>query len=145
MNTQKGTPWILLAGVFLTSFSVLALEITFTRILSAILSYHYVSVTIFMALLGLGGGGIFVYLFKSATMEGERFKSLVLFAGLFSISMPLSVIGIAKVPYVDNILVYALLILVPFFLAGIILAQVFRMFASLSGKNLETLLKGEFL
>ncbi len=46
---------------------------------------------------------------------------------------------------VGSFLVYSLLILVPFFLAGIILAQVFRMFASLSGKNLETLLKGEFL
>lgn len=63
-HINRGTLWALLGGVFLTSFSVLTFEITLTRVLSVILSYHYVFVVVSLALLGLGAGGIFGYLFK---------------------------------------------------------------------------------
>lgn len=134
VNTQNGTPWILLAGVLLISFSVLALEITLTRILSVMLSHHYVFVAISMAVLGLGWGGIFVYLFRRASVEQGKFGHMALFAGLFSLSIPLAVIAMVKSPYVDNVLFYCFVILIPFFLAGVVLAQAFQLFAHQSGK-----------
>ncbi len=39
----------LLAGVFLISFSLLAFEIALTRVLSVVLSYHYVFVVVSLA------------------------------------------------------------------------------------------------
>src|SRR4030065_425193 len=83
---QRGASLMLLGGVFLTSLSVLALEITFARILSVMLSYHYVFIAISIALLGLGGGGIFVYFVSKTKKTGGSFGSLARFAGLFSLS-----------------------------------------------------------
>ncbi len=60
--SRKSPSLIILAAVALVSLSVLLLEITFTRILSVILSYHFVYLVVSLALLGLGGGGIFAYL-----------------------------------------------------------------------------------
>ncbi len=45
---------LLLAGIFLVSFSLLALEISLARVLSVLFSYHYVFVLVSLALLGLG-------------------------------------------------------------------------------------------
>jgi len=41
-----GRLWALLAGVFLISFSLLAFEISLTRVLSVMLFYHYVFIVI---------------------------------------------------------------------------------------------------
>ncbi|MFH1647250.1 MAG: hypothetical protein ABID71_06175, partial [Chloroflexota bacterium] len=81
-HLTRGTLWILLAGIFLVSFSLLALEITLTRLLSVMLLYHYVFAVVSLALLGLGAGGIFVHLFRPRVPGGhERFGSLALLAG----------------------------------------------------------------
>ncbi len=46
--------WFLLVGIFLMSFSLLAFEITLTRVLSVILSYHYVFIVIISGFTGVG-------------------------------------------------------------------------------------------
>jgi len=123
-HINRKTLWFLLAGVFLISFSLLAFEITLTRILSVMLSYHYVFVVASLALLGLGTGGIFVYLFRRqrASRHG-RFGSLGIFPSLFSLSIPFSVILITRIAYFeniqDNILLYGFLLFIPFFLVGV--------------------------
>ena len=88
-HLNRRTLWFLLAGIFLISFSLLAFEITLTRLLSVVLSYHYVFVVVSLALLGLGTGGIFVYLFRPqrASRHGG-FGSLGIFPSLFSLSIP---------------------------------------------------------
>lgn len=63
--TDRRRLWGLLNGLFLMSFSLLAFEITLTRMLSEVLSYHYVFVVVSLTLLGLGLGGVFVYFAKS--------------------------------------------------------------------------------
>src|SRR5271170_7513308 len=55
----------LLAGLGLTSFSALLLELAFTRLFSVVLFYHFAFLAISIALLGLGAGGVFAYLFKT--------------------------------------------------------------------------------
>src|SRR5271156_4445697 len=55
----------LLAGLALTSFAALLLELTLTRLFSVVLFYHFAFLAISIALLGLGAGGVFTYLLKS--------------------------------------------------------------------------------
>ena len=55
----------LLAALALTSFSALLLELALTRLFSVVLFYHFAFLSISIALLGLGAGGVFAYLLKS--------------------------------------------------------------------------------
>lgn len=60
----------LLSGVGLISFSALLLELALTRLFSVVLFYHFAFLAISIALLGLGAGGVFAYLWK------QRFRSI---------------------------------------------------------------------
>jgi spermidine synthase len=62
---QKSRERILLAGIALSSFSALLLELALTRLFSVVLFYHFAFLAISIALLGLGAGGTFAYLWKS--------------------------------------------------------------------------------
>jgi len=55
----------LLTGLALTSFAALLLELALTRLFSVVLFYHFAFLAISIALLGLGAGGVFAYLFKT--------------------------------------------------------------------------------
>ena len=55
----------LLAGVGMSSFAALLLELALTRLFSVVLFYHFAFLAISIALLGLGAGGVFAYLTKS--------------------------------------------------------------------------------
>jgi spermidine synthase len=54
----------LFAGLGLTSFAALLLELSLTRLFSVVLFYHFAFLAISIALLGLGAGGVFAYLLK---------------------------------------------------------------------------------
>jgi spermidine synthase len=54
----------LLAGLGLTSFAALLLELALTRLFSVVLFYHFAFLAISIALLGLGAGGVLAYLRK---------------------------------------------------------------------------------
>jgi predicted membrane-bound spermidine synthase len=80
--------WVLLSAIFLTSICVIAFEITLSRLLSVLLSYHYVFVVLSLALLGLGAGGMFVYFFRpQLPIEENRFLVLSFVSSMFSLSM----------------------------------------------------------
>src|SRR5690349_14100112 len=55
---------ILAAGIALSSFSALLLELGLTRLFSVVLFYHFAFLAISIALLGLGAGGVFAFLAK---------------------------------------------------------------------------------
>ena len=138
-DITRGTLWLLLVGVFLTSLSLLALEITLARLLSVLLLYHFVFAVVSLALLGLGAGGIFVHFFRPQIPSGHnRFGSLALFASLISLSIPFSVMLMVQIGYIeairDNILFYCFLLFIPFFFTGVLLAEVFRMFPAISAR-----------
>jgi hypothetical protein len=133
-HLNRKTSLVLLLGIFLVSFSLLTFEISLTRVLSVMLSYHYVFIVISLSLLGLGAGGIFVYLFRRRIpQDNSRFRTLALFASLFSLSIPLSVILMTQIGS-GNILLYCFFLFIPFFFAGAFLAEVFRIFPVLSSK-----------
>ena len=50
-----------LAGLALTSFAALLLELALTRLFSVVLFYHFAFLAISIALLGLGAGGVCAY------------------------------------------------------------------------------------
>jgi len=53
---------IFLAGVAISSFAALLLELALTRLFSVVLFYHFAFLAISVALLGLGSGGVFAYI-----------------------------------------------------------------------------------
>src|ERR1700674_6026298 len=73
----------LLAGLALTSFSALLLELSLTRLFSVILFYHFAFLAISIALLGLGAGGVFAHLGKSML---SRLKFGILIATLSAVN-----------------------------------------------------------
>jgi predicted membrane-bound spermidine synthase len=131
--------WIFLIAIFLASFSLIAFEITLSRLLSVLLSYHYVFAVLSLALLGLGLGGMYVHFFRPQIPTDEtRFTVLASITSLFSLAIPFSIIIIVQVGYIDdlgmNILLHGFLLVFPFFLAGVLLAEVYRIFPTLSGR-----------
>ena len=64
----------LLAGLGLTSFAALMLELALTRLFSVVLFYHFAFLAISIALLGLGAGGVLAYLAKDRLAKFETRK-----------------------------------------------------------------------
>src|SRR6202166_3337867 len=65
LPAERSRERALLAGVALSSFAALLLELALTRLFSVVLFYHFAFLAISIALLGLGSGGVFAYLGKS--------------------------------------------------------------------------------
>jgi hypothetical protein len=63
--TESAPERALLAGVAISSFAALLLELALTRLFSVVLFYHFAFLAISIALLGLGSGGVFAYLGKN--------------------------------------------------------------------------------
>src|SRR2546427_5447144 len=63
--SEKVRDRALLAGIGLSSFAALLLELALTRLFSVVLFYHFAFLAISIALLGLGAGGVFAYLKKT--------------------------------------------------------------------------------
>jgi hypothetical protein len=73
----------LLAGIALSSFAALLLELALTRVFSVILFYHFAFLAISIALLGIGAGGMFAHLRKGWL---DRFDTRTLVAWLCAIN-----------------------------------------------------------
>ena len=129
----------LLAGIFLVSFSLIAFEIALSRLLSVLLSYHYVFAVLAIALLGLGGGGILLHLFPGkGAGKKQPAGDFPFWAAIFSLAVSFSVIlGLrlgASFRALDNIFFYGVLFLIPFFFVGILLARIYREFPTDSAR-----------
>src|ERR1700758_3944994 len=132
-STNEISDKILLAGLALTSFSALLLELALTRLFSVVLFYHFAFLAISIALLGLGAGGVFAYLLKSRL---RKFGTRSLAAHLCTANAML-IVGaleiVLRVPVAldvtgKNFLRLTVLYLaaaIPFFLTGLLLSVVF--------------------
>lgn len=125
-------------GLLLVSLSVLMLEFTLIRVLSVSLWYHFAFMIISIALLGLGISGVTIILSKWINKaEINSFLAITSFA--YSVSIIISFVAINRIPFdpfslfVDTaqfvyLPIYYILITLPFFLAGLILGQLFTRF-----------------
>jgi hypothetical protein len=123
----------LLAGIALSSFAALLLELALTRLFSVVLFYHFAFLAISIALLGLGAGGVFAYLRKESF---ARFETRALVARLCNINaliVPVALVVALRIPVslhlsTANFLRLTAIYLVsavPFFMTGLQLSIVF--------------------
>ena len=132
-STPEISEKTLLAGLALTSFAALLLELALTRLFSVVLFYHFAFLAISIALLGLGAGGVFAYLLKSR-LSGLGTRALA--ARLCMANSVVVVIVLEVVLHVPVALEVSwsnfgrltalyLAAAVPFFLTGLLFAVVF--------------------
>jgi hypothetical protein len=132
-SAEKSRERGVLAGIALSSFAALLLELALTRLFSVVLFYHFAFLAISIALLGLGAGGVFAYLGKSFL---ARFKTGPLVARicvLNSLLVPAVLTVVLRIPVSleisrANFLRLTAIYLssaVPFFLTGLEFSVVF--------------------
>src|SRR5213080_2977005 len=88
----------LLAGIALSSFSALLLELALTRLFSVVLFYHFAFLAISIALLGLGAGGVLAHLWKER-LNGRDIRFIAAgCSALSAIAIPLVLEIVLHVP-----------------------------------------------
>src|ERR1700757_4849491 len=123
----------LLAGLALTSFAALLLELALTRLFSVVLFYHFAFLAISIALLGLGAGGVFAYLRKTQLGRIGTRPLAAWLSGLNAIVIPIVLEIVLHVPVSldlswNNLLKLAVMYVaaaLPFLLTGILFSVVF--------------------
>ena len=123
----------LLTGLALTSFASLLLELALTRLFSVVLFYHFAFLAISIALLGLGAGGVFAYLWKSrlAKIPTRQLAAVLCMANSVLIFAVLEVVlhtrvalNVSQTNFLRLTVLY-LAAAVPFFLVGLLFSVVF--------------------
>ena len=123
----------LIAGLALTSFATLLLELALTRLFSVVLFYHFAFLAISIALLGLGAGGVFAYMLKSrlARFETRELAARLCMANAVVVILVLEIVLHSRVALEvsrANFLRLTILYLsaaIPFFLTGLLFSVVF--------------------
>src|SRR5438094_9583331 len=93
VSTASISGGALAAGVALSSFSALLLELALTRLFSVVLFYHFAFLAISIALLGLGAGGVFAHLAKTRLARLETRTLLARLSALNALLLPV-VLGV---------------------------------------------------
>src|SRR6202521_640026 len=123
----------LLAGLALTSFSALLLELALPRLFSVVLFYHFAFLAISIALLGLGAGGVFAYLRKSwlTRFETRNLAAWLCVANALLIPIVLEVVlhtpvslELSKANFLRLTAIY-MASAIPFFLTGLQFSIIF--------------------
>jgi spermidine synthase len=137
---MKNNRWIYL-NLFFLSASVLCFEIISTRISSVIFANDYAFIILSLAVLGLGSGGVFSY-YSIRARDGDILLRIV-FRSLFflGITLCLFIISVIEIS-ITNPFIYFFLLFLPFFLAGIAYAQLYKMYSEQSFKLYASDLSG---
>ena len=118
-------------NLFLLSASVLCFEIISTRISSVIFVNDYAFFILSLAILGLGSGGIFCYEKIKQHEVAASLRIISKFVFFFGASLCLFVIAVIKLSITDPFLFFFLLF-IPFFFAGVVYAQIYKIYAEQS-------------
>lgn len=130
---RGGRSLVFIAGVAITSFAALLLELGLTRIFSVVLFYHFAFLAISIALLGLGSGGVFAYIGKSWLSKFETRPLLTLSSLLNAVIVPIVLETVLHIPVSlelsrSNFLRLTAMYLasaVPFFITGLEFSVIF--------------------
>ena len=124
-----------LFGVFLTTLSILSLEITLTRIFSVMMRYHFAFLAISIALMGSAVAGVTLYFFPRLTQPQQAQRWIGRAVLVLALSVPITFLIYLRIPFnlalarrgffLQQLLwlvpIY-LDLLLPFFLSGAILS-----------------------
>jgi hypothetical protein len=132
-SSSQSSDTALLAAISLTSFSALLLELALTRLFSVVLFYHFAFLAISVALLGLGAGGVFAYLWRNwlACFETRRLAATLSSGNAVAIVVTLLVVLHVPVSLdlsrgnLFHLTEIYLTSAVPFFFTGLIFSVVF--------------------
>ncbi len=121
-----------LAGLFLTTLATLALEMLDTRLLSVLTWYHLSFFAISMAMFGMSAGAVQVYINAERYQSQQVAPELVSASGWFALAIPVThVVGLMIPIELDSsliaitaLLIAMILLAVPFYLSGIVVALV---------------------
>jgi spermidine synthase len=130
--TTDRTP-SLLAAILTMSFASLLLELSLTRIFSVILYYHFGFLVISLALLGLGAGGIFAYVWKHRLQSTSTCALVYLLSVVNSGVIVIVLVIVLHIPVslewsaanLGRLAAIYLLCAVPFFFTGMAFSVVF--------------------
>src|SRR5499427_9774347 len=122
-----------LAGVALSSFAALLLELALTRLFSVVLFYHFAFLAISIALLGLGAGGVFAYVLKArlTRLDTRQLAARVCILNAIVVVIVLEIVLHTKVALEVSgknfwhLTELYLAAAVPFFLTGLLFSVVF--------------------
>ncbi|MBM4310786.1 MAG: hypothetical protein FJ119_07560 [Deltaproteobacteria bacterium] len=121
-------------GIFLTAFATLLWQILITRIFSASMYYHFVFMSISLAMLGFACSGICVYIFPSFFNREKSYSQLALSSTLFSAAMIAAIFIYINVRFVPaqswssfyNLLIIFVAIFLPYFFSGLTITLIFK-------------------
>jgi len=122
---------VLLFGVFASSFVVLTFEISLTRIFSVMYSYHYTFLAVSVALFALSLGGIVTQAFSWKMPLDEIFSRLAFLPLILSLASSLFVFAVVYLPG-SGVVSDAFFMFFPYFIAGVFLATIYKIFVTFS-------------
>ena len=126
-NVNRFKTFAVLFGVFMSSFGVLAFELSLTRIFSIMLDYHYSFLVVSVAMFGLGLGGVIAQYYSSKTFLKDNFSGLAILAVFFSFAMAFFALIAVSFPNL-NVILQAFIMFLPFLIAGTLLAMAYKVF-----------------
>jgi hypothetical protein len=117
----------LLLGISLVGFSMLAYEVTLTRIFSVTVWYHFAFMCISIAMLGISVSGVVLYLLSDRFPREKTLRLLALNSLLFSASIVVSYLVVRNVRMLPDFSLHGILsvfmihasIAIPFFFGGL--------------------------
>ncbi|MGZ8812068.1 MAG: hypothetical protein ACXW29_13090, partial [Thermoanaerobaculia bacterium] len=86
------------AGIFLTSMSVLTLELALTRLFSATMYYHFAFLAISVALFGAGASGVAVFLLDERLRRRPTEVLLAVFTLAFAAGVVVALVAVLTNP-----------------------------------------------
>jgi hypothetical protein len=137
--TRKNIYW----GIFLVALTTLVWEILLTRIFSATMYYHFVFMSISLAMLGFGCSGVIVFLFPRFFSKDKCDNHFSLSSALLSVTIFIAITIYLRVdsqitPSLSSFLqlfkIFPFIIL-PYFFSGITITLILKHYA----KNVTTL------
>lgn len=130
------------AGIFAVSAATLLFQVTFVRIFSVSIWYHFAFLVVSVALFGIGASGVALSFLKPGRRE-ERYRALApacfsisaLLAYLLTNAIPFSPFRILQEPkQLFYFFLYDVLIMAPFFFSGAAVAFILRAFPARAGR-----------
>jgi len=136
--------WKLLFTIFTVTFSTMLVEVMLTRVFSVIYFGQFAFLIISLALFGYGLSGVYLALKKPAA-PGKREPGLPFFLLLFALSLPLAYKATLMInidflhlfnPAINlgYLVINLLILLVPFFSGGVVLALIFSRYSESIGR-----------
>ena len=139
MAPDRARLGLILAAVFLISASGLGLQILLTRLLSVVLSYHFVFAVVSLAMLGLGAGALLIHFYlrgrpSAAVRPLPTLSVLTALAAITTLVLVEAIAVVARVvPGAEALPLYLVAMAPPFLLSGAALALAFRTWPRASG------------